>query len=755
MKKIININLSGRVIPIEDSAYEQLQSYIESLRRYFANEEGRDEIINDIESRLAELMDEKIRKGASSITDADVQEMIANMGTTADFEAQEAEEHASVSSSASANTGNSSSSSSAGSQSTGERRRGRLYRDSTDKMLGGVCAGLANYLNLDPAIVRILFAILGFGGFGILIYILMWIFLPPADLEGFRGKRLYRNPEDKVIGGVAGGLAAYFDRSASTIRIVFAAPLLLNILFSMLSWPFFHAGTVVPNILFGSLTSTFIFAYIVLWIVLPEANSQYQKMEMRGEKVDLNSIRQNVREGMGNVKDRIKDWGSEVKDSAQRLSSRGREFAGTRGRDFGREAGDAVRTTSRGLGHAIGVLFKAFFLFIAGIIAFSLFVVLVGLLIGGIGVWPVSNFILDGFWQTTFAWGTLILFLGVPVIGFIVWLLRRIMKVRSRNNYLGWTFGGLWTLGWVSVSLLVASLVNDFRMSYEERGAELALTQPANNKMIVQVSEPEVEYSGSLPWVNIDGGGFDITRDTLRLSDVRIKVQPSEDGNYHTEIRRYSCGRSKGEAQDRAMQILFTVNAKDSVLDMNSGFALARESKYRGQHVTVLISVPVGKKIRFDETIDKLNPMTIHVSSKYERKKWRRNYEFDYDEQFEYKTDVDYTMGDDGYLKDPTGKTIKENNNNNNGGTTTAPDSYKYNDGNDSIKRANEQKAIQEQLEKEKKLKEESDRRIKELEDKLKAGESIPNTKIIIPKAGMEQSLAGAPAAGFSLVQYF
>lgn len=753
MKKIININLSGRVIPIEDSAYEQLQAYIESLRRYFANEEGRDEIINDIESRLAELMDEKIRKGADSITDADVQEMIANMGTTADFEAQEAEEHATVSSSAGTNSGSNAGAGS--SSSTGsERRRGRLYRDSTDKMLGGVCAGLANYLNLDPAIVRILFAILGFGGFGILIYILMWIFLPPADLEGFGGKRLYRNPEDKIIGGVAGGLAAYFNRSASTIRIVFAAPLLLNILFSMLSWPFFHTGAVVPGIVFGSLTSTFIFAYIVLWIVLPEANSQYQKMEMRGEKVDLNSIRQNVREGMGNVKDRLKGWSEEVKDSAQRLSSRSREFAGTRGRDFGREAGDAVRTTGRGLGHAIGVLFKALFLFIAGVIAFSLFVALVGLLIGGIGVWPVTNFILDGFWQTTFAWGTLILFLGVPLIGFIVWLLRRIMKVRSRNNYLGWTFGGLWAIGWVSMILFVASLVNDFRMTYEERGTELAMVQPANSKMIVQVSEPEVEYSGSMPWVDIDGGGFDITRDTLRLSDVRIKVQPSEkgDANYHVEVRRYSRGRTRGEAQDKAMQILFSATFKDSLLDISSGFALAREAKYRGQHVTVLISVPVGKQIRFDETIDKLSPMTVHMSSKYEKKKWKKNYDFDFDEQFEYRTDVDYTMGEDGYLKDPSGKGVKENNNNN---TTSGTDTYKYNNDNDSIKRANEQKALQEQLDREKKLKEENDRRIKELEDKLKAGENKPNTKIIVPKGNMEQSLAGAPAAGFSLVQYF
>src|SRR5205085_4665629 len=91
MKKIININLSGRVIPIEDSAYEKLQSYIESLRRYFSKEEGRDEIINDIESRIAELMSEKVRKGTSSVTDADVDEIIASMGRPEDFDAETVE----------------------------------------------------------------------------------------------------------------------------------------------------------------------------------------------------------------------------------------------------------------------------------------------------------------------------------------------------------------------------------------------------------------------------------------------------------------------------------------------------------------------------------------------------------------------------------------------------------------------------------------------------------------------------------------
>ncbi len=90
MKKVININFQGRVIPIEETAFELLKQYIESLRRYFANEEGRDEIINDIESRIAELFSERIKKGAICITDDDVNDVIASMGRPEDFEAEAA-----------------------------------------------------------------------------------------------------------------------------------------------------------------------------------------------------------------------------------------------------------------------------------------------------------------------------------------------------------------------------------------------------------------------------------------------------------------------------------------------------------------------------------------------------------------------------------------------------------------------------------------------------------------------------------------
>src|SRR6058998_2544510 len=90
MKKVININFQGRVVPIEETAYDILKQYVESLRRFFANEEGRDEIINDIEGRIAELFSETLKRGGTCITDDDVNAIIASMGRPEDFEAEEA-----------------------------------------------------------------------------------------------------------------------------------------------------------------------------------------------------------------------------------------------------------------------------------------------------------------------------------------------------------------------------------------------------------------------------------------------------------------------------------------------------------------------------------------------------------------------------------------------------------------------------------------------------------------------------------------
>src|SRR5580765_8078236 len=131
MKKVININFQGRVIPIEESAYDLLKKYTESLRNYFANEEGRDEIINDIESRIGELFQERIKNGATCITDDDINAIINNMGRPQDFAAADDDD------SKGSQQQNFTSQGSTGPQSfTFNPQHKRLYRDENHKVLG-------------------------------------------------------------------------------------------------------------------------------------------------------------------------------------------------------------------------------------------------------------------------------------------------------------------------------------------------------------------------------------------------------------------------------------------------------------------------------------------------------------------------------------------------------------------------------------------------------------------------------------------
>ena len=736
MKKIININLSGRVIPIEDTAYENLQAYIESLRKYFANEEGRDEIINDIEGRIAELMSEKVRKGASTITDADVEEIAASMGRPQDFEAEAAEEIRSSASAASAASNQSSSSANTQSSQPYTKAttgRGRLYRDTSDKFIGGVCSGIANYMNVDPAIVRILFAIVTFGGFGIgfLLYIILWMILPTKDLDEYSGKRLFRNPDVKVLGGVAGGLSAYFNVDAWKIRLAFLAPMIFSAIFGVFLDGPFNRGF-EWDILSGSLSGTFILAYIILWAVLPQARSPYEKMEMRGEKVDVNSIKQNVQEGMGNVKDRVKEWGGEVKEAAQNMTNKAKEFSSTRGKAFAADVREASRPVRSGLGHAIGVLFKAFFLFIAGTIAFALFVSLMAVIFGGVAWWPVNNFLWTSKWQQVYAWGTLILFLGVPLVGFLVWLVRRIIGVKSRKSYLGWTFGALWALGWVCASLLAASISKDFREFEAAPQLEIPITtQPVNNKLIVAVTAPELQLSNRMWFDDGDWEGWDLSTDSLKLSFIRFhEIQKSYDQNYHVIVRKSSSGRSSGDAINRASKIVYNASYNNGVIDLGSGFAIDKDSKYRGQMIEVEIYVPAGKQIRFDESMFiKLNPISIKNRNRRGWRTWERSGN-DYgweNHGFPWRSNTDYTMGEDGNLKGADGKKVDY-------------DGYRYEPKSDSVLlEEQKQKAADEQ------------RRLKEMEDYMKGKNKKDSTRAEAESDGDDEE-AGSAGRAFPML---
>lgn len=142
---------------MDDDAYERLRQYLKSLEKEFSGEAGAAEIMSDIEGRISELFKARLNAYKQVITMKDVEEVIAILGSPEVI---------------------------SGGESSGEvppRSHRRIYRDPDRRVFGGVCAGISAYLDWDPLILRIIFALLIFaGGFGLGLYLILWIVLPEA-----------------------------------------------------------------------------------------------------------------------------------------------------------------------------------------------------------------------------------------------------------------------------------------------------------------------------------------------------------------------------------------------------------------------------------------------------------------------------------------------------------------------------------------------------------------------------------------------
>ncbi len=164
MNKTVNINLGGMFFHIDEDAYQKLNRYFEAVKRSLSNSTGKDEIMKDIEMRIAELLTEKNRGEKQVVGLKDVEEIITVMGQPEDYRIDDE--------AAAEQTYNYSSST---------RRTKKLYRDKDNSMVGGVLAGFGHYLGIDPLWLRIIMVILLLGfGTGFLIYVILWILMPAA-----------------------------------------------------------------------------------------------------------------------------------------------------------------------------------------------------------------------------------------------------------------------------------------------------------------------------------------------------------------------------------------------------------------------------------------------------------------------------------------------------------------------------------------------------------------------------------------------
>jgi phage shock protein PspC (stress-responsive transcriptional regulator) len=160
MKITVSINLGGYSFNIDEDAYAELKMYLKNLEFHFAGEESSSEILSDIETRMAELFRARLSSYKQVISIEDVRQAISVLGTPEDI---------------SDNEGPSSREKFA---SPGYHR---MYRDPDHRIIGGVCAGMGAYWDIDPLIVRIIFlALLLAGGIGAMVYIILYIVLPEA-----------------------------------------------------------------------------------------------------------------------------------------------------------------------------------------------------------------------------------------------------------------------------------------------------------------------------------------------------------------------------------------------------------------------------------------------------------------------------------------------------------------------------------------------------------------------------------------------
>lgn len=547
MKKNISINISGIIFHIEEDGYDKLKNYLDSVNKYFSSFDDSSEIIADIESRIAEIFLAKLSDEKQVITHDDVEELVATMGSIRDFQAieeplleeEEAEEKESEE----------------GAEGEEKKATKRLYRDNQRKLIGGVCAGIAHYFSIDPLWIRIIFVVFAAGtilnisgGAFILAYIILWIVIPESDelVEDKKIKKLYRNPDDQVLGGVSSGIAAYFGIDVVIVRILF-------VLFLFFSFGF---GLIL---------------YIVLWIILPEAKTVTEKVQMKGDPVTLSNIE-------SNIKSRLK-----VKED-------GEESTWTKIFLFPfRLIAQIVNGLANALGpifmfllEAIRVLVGIFIVLLGVTLLFSI-IVAMGTVLGVITSTPywleVEPFRLEVFTGMFPVWGYVAAFFAtaIPSLALVFLGIRIIAKSSVVGTTVGWSLFALWILSIIALSFAVPVVVADFRDRAQVRETVTYEIEAASARL-------ELNETGYDDW-DIDFDGYD---------PVSLRLAGHAGENFELIKTVEARGRNEAAAREYAEMVSYTVSQRnDSVIVFDSEYRFTPDNPvFRRQEISMTLKIP-------------------------------------------------------------------------------------------------------------------------------------------------------------------
>jgi phage shock protein PspC (stress-responsive transcriptional regulator) len=552
MKKNISINISGIIFHIEEDGYDSLRKYLDSINRYFGSFEDSSEILADIENRIAEIFLSKLNEGKQVITLDDVNGLITTMGNVSDFKAAEEQEFT-------ASEQKTSSWNEETKSSTYSTANKKLFRDAKRKILGGVCAGLGHYFSIDPVWPRVLFALLVLGSYGglLLVYIIFWIVIPSSeDLKDESSiKKMYRDPEKKVLGGVAGGVAAFFGADVTVIRLLF----------------------VVLSIVGGL---GFIL-YVILWIALPQASSITEKMEMQGEPVTLSNIESSVKKSL-NEKEEEESTLAKIILFPFRL----------------------IATVITALGKAIGPIVGVFFELLRVLIGLCIFATGLALLVSivitfGIFLGFFSATILPEYWggefqgmslplealRNTFPiWSLIAAFVValVPCLGILLSGSSILAKRSFFKPALGWSMIGLFIVGVLILSFTVPKMIYSFKEEGEFKQEKVFALQ------------------GKIPLLKINETGLE----DYHMTDLTIKGYEGKEIKLVQRFRAQGTTRKNGA--ENAQMVVYNVQQQDSSLLFDSNITFKKDAKFRAQRLDMELFIPYGQKFVIAEDLWRL-----------------------------------------------------------------------------------------------------------------------------------------------------
>jgi phage shock protein PspC (stress-responsive transcriptional regulator) len=548
MKKNISINISGIIFHIEEDGYETLKKYLDSINKYFSTFEDSSEILADIESRIAEIFLSKLNEEKQVITVEDVNALVSTMGSVSDFRA--VEEVDSVNENASSYQtppSGDTSGTSAGSPTYAPSKQ--LMRDQKRKILGGVCSGMANYFNVDALWIRLIFALLTFAyGLTFIIYIIMWILVPGSyDLdEPVVGKKMYRNPEKKVIGGVAAGVAAYLGIDIVASRI----------LFILLALP---GG-------FG------ILVYIVLWVILPEARTLTDRMQMQGEPVTLSNIESTLKKNQFEK--------NEQESTLTRIILFPFRLIGMLLTALARILGPMVEV--------VRVLIGVFIVLIGVSLLFSI-VVSAGMLFGLFSANALSvpwmnefneaSLPVDAFLRAFPTWTAVAAFFAtaIPTVFIILLGISVIAKKIIFNAAAGWS---LFVIFFISVGMLAVGVPRIVYAFKEDADFEIENVYRVNGKTAV---------------LKINEAGMDDYR------AVRLDIQGHSERTFKLVQVFEAQGSSRAKAVENAKMVEYNVNVRDSVFTFDSNLKFKDDAVFRAQRLNMTLYIPYNFPFIMDE----------------------------------------------------------------------------------------------------------------------------------------------------------